>query len=343
MSVTWVRWLGILQVACRAMHVRASRATLGGCLVTAMALPITGAGQARTPDEWYLPVADGCRLYVYELGSGSDTVVVLHGGFGAEHSYMLDAVRGLTARHRFVFYDQRGSLRSPCPDSSISVAKHVDDLERLRAALHLGRVTLFGHSMGTVLAASYVAAYPDRAGGIVLAGALPPDPITADDTARARRAGERSRAFLARPEIQAMLDREGLAGPPATLSPQQATHAWRVRFAAANIYHVERWRKVVGGQVFYKAAAGDASSRSLRRPYDPVPVLRAHACPVTVIAGTHDFMDVGVDQDRAWTSELPNARLIVINRAGHNAWLDDPNGFRKALASGLDRAAACRP
>lgn len=111
--------------------------------------------------EWYLS-CDGCRLFVQEYGKGTETVVALHGGWGAEHSYLLDAFQGVEEAYRLVFYDQRGSLRSPCPPEKISVEKHVEDLDRLRAELGLERITLVGHSMGTTLATMYLDRHPDR-------------------------------------------------------------------------------------------------------------------------------------------------------------------------------------
>ncbi len=93
-------------------------------------------------EEWYLLTNDrAARLYVLEFGKG-DTIVVLHGGFGAEHSYLLGAVKFLADQFHIVMYDQRGSLRSPCPDSVISVQKHIDDLELLRKELNLQRMTI---------------------------------------------------------------------------------------------------------------------------------------------------------------------------------------------------------
>lgn len=43
------------------------------------------SAQIASAREWYLAAGEGCRLYVREFGVG-DTVVVLHGGWGAEHS-----------------------------------------------------------------------------------------------------------------------------------------------------------------------------------------------------------------------------------------------------------------
>lgn len=97
---------------------------------------------------WYLQTSDSVKHFVTEFGKG-DTVVVLHGGWGAEHSYLIDAFRPLSNQFHFVLYDQRGSLRSPAPDSTITIKQFVEDLEALRQELGLEQLTLLGHSMGS--------------------------------------------------------------------------------------------------------------------------------------------------------------------------------------------------
>ena len=65
------------------------------------------------------------------MGKGKDTVVVIHGGFRANHDYMLDAIRGLEKKYHFVLYDQRGSLLSPAPKEKLTFQKNVGDLDLL--------------------------------------------------------------------------------------------------------------------------------------------------------------------------------------------------------------------
>lgn len=292
--------------------------------------------------EWYLPVGDGCRLFVKEYGKGKDTVVVLHGGWGAEHSYLLDAFVGLEDRYHLVFYDQRGSLRSPCPDSAISVAAHVADLDRLRSELRLNRVRLVAHSMGTFLAMQYLAQHPDRVAGLVLFGALlPQNPPSENLSVASEPAPLTPEAFFERPAVMAELRKHGLDRDSDALSAKDRTNAWRIRFAGINLYHVERWRQLKGGQVFYNARAGQAAARTMPERYDFTDALREHGCPIWIINGDHDYVDLGATRFRRWSAAVPNVRLVILEHAGHAAWIDAPGEFQRTLGEALADVSAC--
>jgi hypothetical protein len=71
-------------------------------------------GNLPRMQDWFLSTGDWHKdpqLCVREFGYGSETIVMLHGGWGAEHSGLVEAVKDLEQYYRFVFYDQRGSLR----------------------------------------------------------------------------------------------------------------------------------------------------------------------------------------------------------------------------------------
>jgi pimeloyl-ACP methyl ester carboxylesterase len=288
-------------------------------------------------DEWYLPTGDGCELYVYERGRGADTVVVLHGGFGHDHGYMVPAFAGIENRYRLIFYDQRGSLRSPCPDSLISLQKLIDDLERLRAALGHARINIASHSMGTILAMSYLQQHPTRVNALLLIGALPARtfPDQAGTTLAQRLAPGRDSMSADRPAAREQLRKDGLDKDSAQLTPKQRSHAWRIGFSARNMYHVDRWRQMRGGRIFYNGSAGAAAGRTVPNTYDFTPAIAAHRCQVWVIIGDHDYVDFGLVNHKRWTAQVPNARLAVLHDAGHAGWLDDPVRFQQYLLEGL--------
>ena len=304
--------------------------------------PVSAQPQKLEGEEWYLPTEDKAAvLYVYEIGRG-EPVVVLHGGFGAEHSYLLDSVKGLENKYHFIFYDQRGSLRSPCKTEAISFDKHVEDLETLRKSLGLDKITLFSHSMGTMLAVGYLRKYPEHVKNIVMAGALVMksgkymDEAYKTSMLNMKDAGER---MDKRREVTAELEKIGYKNP--NLTAKQRTYVWRIRFAGAAIYHIERWREMKGGMVFYNEETGTKASSSLFKQltndYDFSPDIEKHPFPITVISGDHDYADFGNAFFKRYSTEIKNVRLFIIKDAGHNAWIDDPKAFREALNEGLGK------
>lgn len=320
-------------------------AVASACTNVPLRVPAPLPSLAR--EEWYYVADDGVRHYVTEFGHG-DTVVVLHGGPGAEHSYLLDAVMPLADRFHFVLYDQRGSLRSPAPDSSITIDRLVRDLDGLRQQLRLEKVTLLAHSMGTVLSYAYLAQHSDHVRGLVLTGPVLPTyheyrdlSVPPSDTARLR---------LVREELTAAQDArrkvvtaaEHLDGTG--LSDREKTAVWRIAFASANVFHVERWREVHGGQVFYNPRVSSAIYRNTTQARRDtlwngfLPALQRFTGLVSIIVGDNDFVDPQAALWRYAAVKLPNAHLTVLHNAGHSPWVDQPQQFRTAVAQALDEA-----
>jgi proline iminopeptidase len=306
-------------------------------------LPSASGELAFRQPEWYLPTNDGCRLFVQEFGRGKETIIVLHGGWGAEHSYLLDAFFRVDRHYHLVFYDQRGSLRSPCPASQISIQKHVEDLEQLRTTLHLDQINIVAHSMGTFLAMDYLEHYPARVKGIVLLGAVPPRTPRTDSERRLwEQQNDAGKSFMIRPEIAAELHRNGLDKDKSSLSPKDETNNWRIRFSGVNLYHIERWRHMKGGRIFYSDEAGEAAAKTMPEAYDFTPALAAHHCPVWFIVGDHDYIDIGAKILTIVSATVPNMRLTSINDAGHSSWIDAPLTFRDSLLKTLGDVTQCR-
>src|SRR5713101_4988362 len=104
---------------------------------------------------------NGVRLYTRRVGHGPP-VVVLHGGPGAHHDYLL------------LHYDQRGGGRSPVPrDVPVGWREHVADLEALRGHWELDRLTVVGYSWGGLLALLYALEHPDRIARLALVSSAP--------------------------------------------------------------------------------------------------------------------------------------------------------------------------
>src|SRR5829696_8089732 len=97
---------------------------------------------------------------------GAPRLLVLHGGPGAHHDYLLPQMLRLAdAGFELVLYDQRGGGRSKTDDRApIGWRTHVDDLAAVVAELGLEPLSLVGYSWGGLLALLY-AVEATRAGG----------------------------------------------------------------------------------------------------------------------------------------------------------------------------------
>lgn len=83
-------------------------------------------------------------------------VLVLHGGPGAHHDYLLPQFLRLAERYRLIFYDQRGGGRSrDTGPGEVTWQHHVQDLTHVVRELHVEPLTIIGYSWGALLALLY--------------------------------------------------------------------------------------------------------------------------------------------------------------------------------------------
>lgn len=120
---------------------------------------------AGTFEVWTRRVGDNPRL----------KVLMLHGGPGATHEYLLPLEEPLAgAGFELYFYDQLGSFLSDQPhDESLwQVDRFVDEVEQVRTALGLDRFVLYGQSWGGMLGIEYALAHPEALQGLVVSNMM---------------------------------------------------------------------------------------------------------------------------------------------------------------------------
>ncbi|HLV26356.1 MAG TPA: alpha/beta hydrolase [Gemmatimonadales bacterium] len=116
-----------------------------------MPLPIPEPRESGTTSTTDVP------LYWCRYGNpGGPLLLVLHGGPGAHHDYLLPQFLELARDHELVFYDQRGGGRSKTDDrTEITFKTHVEDLARVVEELGLSPLRVVGYSWGGLLAMLY--------------------------------------------------------------------------------------------------------------------------------------------------------------------------------------------
>lgn len=268
---------------------------------------------------------DGTRLSYEQFGAGAP-LLCLPGGPGRAASYLED-LGGLAQVRTLVLLDARGTGRSEVPEDpgSLRFDRLADDVEALREHLRLDVADVLGHSAGCIVAQAWASQHPDRVGRLVLV--TPSALLQGGDRGdvagiRAARAGEPWYADAAQAE-------EALAtAPPAQQqSLVRATRPFfygrwdeRTQEHAAGADRQSSRRAELG----FGARSEDVDTGAL------VVGLAAVAAPVLVVGGERDAL-TGVDAVQQVTSSFPAAQSVVLPRAGHFPWVDEPAAFRAAV------------
>jgi len=282
--------------------------------------------------EWMMNTPDGAKIYVNEKGKG-DTIIVLHGGWGAEHSYLIPAFENFYNDYHFVFYDQRGSLRSPCPDSLVTVDAHVDDLKQLIDALDCKNITIISHSMGGFLAMKFVEKYPGIIKKLILVSSLT---ISGNMKMYTEDLNDSALKRWERQDVIDTLKSHNLYKKDRKKMSDKEKGTWhRITFSAINLHDIKNWRKLKSA-FFFRQGANVAAGESMGNEWDFTPILSQKDLLITFIHGDDDYLPVKYHTNLSKTMDV-KIDLEIIQDAGHLIWIDNRNDFNEILSQILSK------
>ncbi|NDY90365.1 alpha/beta fold hydrolase [Ideonella livida] len=280
--------------------------------------------------------AGGRLLHGQALGpQDAPVLVVLHGGPGADHRYLL-GLSALADAYRVVFYDQTGSGLSPrLPAEALTVQHFVDDLDAVVQAQGGGRpVHLLGHSWGAMLATAYAGAHPDRVDRLVLAepGFLEAD--TLDGLPGGGWPGWRvvlgfGRAWLAQwtvdPQGDPFARADWFLGQVFPLTQGEATHC------PGSPPPLTLWR--AGAPAFQATLGRMQRDPAWGRQLDFTHGLQAYSGRVLFVRGACNQAQGEAHQRRMMARFAPvnQARLETVPQAGHFMFNDQPQASLAAV------------
>lgn len=265
---------------------------------------------------------NGVRLFTRRMGAGR-LVVVLHGGPGAHHDYLLPQYDLLARGRALFYYDQRGGGQSRVErDTPVGWREHVADLDALRTHMGLERLALCGYSWGGLLALLYTLEHP---GSVERLALVSPASITVEY--RRQFEAEFARRMAA-PEIQR--EREALR---ASDLRQRDPEAYQRRaFALSVAGYFRDYRDAKNLTPFRVNARTQQAVWDSLGEYDLRPRLQQHApilrlIPSLVLHGTFDPIPIEGSRELA---ELIGTRLVALP-VGHCPHVEATDEFVRVL------------
>lgn len=259
------------------------------------------------------------QVHYDDQGEGP-ALVFVHGAWSDAESWQPQVER-FSEDHRTITYDLRGHGKTGSSDQrTYSIDLFVDDLEALLDELEVEQAVICGLSLGSMIAQSYLARYPERVEGIVLAGAIQTFPPVRmpKPMKRALSPAAPLGASLAmmgtRPTFQMLLGsiRTVTGGPWLSLDPEVRKEALQ----AVEETSASEFKKV------FKALYA----------FEP-PALDDVSVPALVVYGDRDAPPVkGQSKELARTL---GGKGVMIRNAAHMVNQDQPEAFNATLAEFL--------
>lgn len=288
--------------------------------------------------EGTIPFADGHTWFrvTGDLDAGPTPLVVLHGGPGAAHDYLL-ALTELTARtgRPVVHYDQYGCGRSThapdAPPDTWTVELFLSELDALLA--HLGitdRHAVLGQSWGGVLGAEYAVRRPPGLQAIVLA-----DSPASIPTWRAE--ADRLRSLLP-PGVDEVLRRHEAAGT----TDSADYHAAEQVYLDRHVCRVPNPPELVATDA--QLAADPTVYRTMNGPsefsgggtmseWTIEDRLHLVAVPTLVLSGRYDEATPRCVQPLV--DLVPDSRAVVFEESSHLPHIEEPERYLEVLEAFL--------
>jgi proline iminopeptidase len=272
-------------------------------------------------------------LYWARYGTpGAPALLVLHGGPGAHHDYLLPqmlALADLAGGHELLFYDQRGGGRSRVDaQHPVTWETQVRDVGDVAREFGLARPVIVGYSWGGLLAMLYAATA--RTAGAPHPGALiliDPAPVT--------------RQY--RDEFEREFQRRQSSADVQRLRAELA--ASRLRESDPAAYRQRNFELSVAAYFAHPESAHDltpfrVNARVQHAVWDSLGGfdlvrdgrLRAIGVPTLVVHGRQDPIPLASSEDAA---RAMDATLTVIEDCGHVPYVEQPRALFAAIGEFL--------
>jgi proline iminopeptidase len=263
----------------------------------------------------------GLRLFYRSFGkSKAPTVLGIAGGPGSSHDYLSPLTDLVQFGYRVVLFDQRGCGRSSKPKGARHYTEQaaIDEVEGLRRRMAVGRVHLFGHSYGGLLALDVALRFPQSYRSLTVCSGGPSSELIGQEYHRLFR---RMPTWV-RDDVAMYRARGDFGNPKYRKAMDQFL---RRHYCRLNPWPSD-WRRSLEGQraVDYDRMKG----------WDVTPRLSEIGMPCLLTVGRFDVMTPRCSQ--ALHRGIRDSKLALFRKSSHLAFWEERDRYTQTFRRFLD-------
>jgi proline iminopeptidase len=288
-------------------------------------ISLSTSAQYQHPDGEFVTV-NHAKLWVEQEGSG-DPVVLISGGPGSAHPGM-HSFDTLADFCWLIFVDWYGRGRSDQAKDirEYSLDRDIEDVEGLRKAMKLDKISVLGHSYGGLVAQGYALRYPEHVKKLLLMSTFHSFIMWQENDDNSNH-----EIMENYPEVWDTLMKLREKGAISSDSIHQEIYG-RVPYGFLYAYNPENFRRrgsspypnAMNTALYYQMVGkdGDFIVGSDIGNFDFRKELKNLKMPILITAGRYDRVAVP-KQQLLYREYCPQAEFVLFERSGHNSQVEE--------------------
>lgn len=285
---------------------------------------------------------NGAKLWVVIVGKG-EPLILIPGGPGGVHvglrSFDSLAVKG---NIQLIYFDAFGRGKSDTAKNvkEYTLERDIEDIEGLRVALKLNKVSLLGHSYGSLVAQGYALKYGQNTSHLIIANGFHSFVMWQENDDNSNHEIKTNY-----PEVWAELMKIREQGAISSDENHQDIYG-RVPYGFLYAYNPENFTRRGGrpypnafnSKLYYQMVGkdGDFIVGSDIGNFDFRKDLKNLKMPVLIVAGRYDRVAVPWMQVK-YKEYCPQAQFVMFEKSGHNPQVEEPEKEFKIIVDFLKK------
>ena len=303
-----------------------------GCLLLISLLSVSLSFAQKFPDsrtdgKYY--TVNGARLYTVTVGTGQP-LIIIPGGPGSSHiGYRSFDSLSVGSNIQLIYLDAFGRGKSDTAKdlSEYSLQRDIEDIEGLRKAMKLEKISLLGHSYGSLVAQGYALQYGSHLSHLIIANGFHSFVMWQENDDNSNR--EMKVNYPEAWDTLMKVRREGAVSSDSIHQeiygrmPYGFLYAYNPNFFARR--GTSDYPNKTNTKLYYQMVGkdGDFIVGSDIGNFDFRKQLKDLKMPVLIYAGRYDRVAVPWMQVM-YKEYCPQAKFVMFEKSGHNPHVEEP-------------------